>query len=178
MSIARTLHRQIRRSQDRMISILGGKSMPTTKRGRVALAGNNKSIGNQVKKLQTRSRKAQTMARALTACLIRAVGGEAEAVLQIKQLDAYKARIHMVGTTISIPTSERDDGADWIGREHYYVNAEAAARKPGKSHFARESLHQRVARRGMAANRVAVANERVLAELRASAPVRDQPAEV
>lgn len=150
MSMKRALIRNQARSDYRANEIVENKApCGKTQKLRVALAGNNPSVGKRAFTAQKKYGKMTRHARLVVALLIRAVGGSAPTA----PTNTYIAppmvdRITRLGTNIT--------------RRYEIV---ASKPKAGKSHFAVESRHQRIARKGMAASRVKTANAEVLAKL-------------
>lgn len=144
MSLARTLLRQQSRADFRANEIVEGKcKVGKTNKLRLALAGNNPSVGKRA--FQARKKYGRMVKHArLVALLIRAAGGEAE----------------------TVPTvTAREQRLSKLAFMQAYASADVVPSKPkkGKSHKAIESRGQRIARKG----KVARANAEVLRNLKA-----------
>lgn len=143
MSLARTLLRQQSRADFRANEIVEGKcKVGKTNKLRLALAGNNPSVGKRAFQAQKKYGRMVKHARLVVALLIRATGGEAE----------------------TVPTvTAREQRLSKLAFMQAYASADVVPSKPkkGKSHKAIESRGQRIARKG----KVERANKEVLAKL-------------
>lgn len=139
MTIARTVKRNVLRREDRLDQMLKGNIFPTTEKIGLTLAGNMPSAGKQAKQLQAKRRKYTAIARLVVACLIHAVGGEADVVATVP---CQKPDVLFSIYTRAVPEGTQKSVADAY---------RSVARKPGvgprAQALANMSRHQRIVRK-------------------------------
>lgn len=134
MSLQKTLRRNIDLRETNLARVFASKQKLNTVSPVMALHGNNPSRFKAVKRASHKREQLVKLARVVVACLITAAGGgDVARPVPVDnspgvRLDQYHRNIHARGTSITAP------------REGYV----APARKPGKPHTGRKTLHQRI----------------------------------
>jgi hypothetical protein len=141
MSLQRTAARNIDLRETNLARVFASKQTLNTVSPVMALHGNNPSRAKSIRKGSHKHQQLVKAARWITACLIVAAGGPRRtaptAPTEGVKLDEYHRRTHARGTSLHAPNLGS-------GERLIQFAVSPPKKKPGKSHTAKLSTHQRI----------------------------------